>query len=112
MERLLAPWPLYTYTRGFETILANGSKLNLSVCFQIPSERQHLSEELDRVTHKELLLFIKGHLKRPSDDEIRRHLHWELVSFQDENNIPILRVEITRTEIPSPNSSSPDAIYG
>jgi hypothetical protein len=112
VNRLLKTWPLHAYTHSFETILADESKLNLSVCFQIPSERQHLSDELDRITHKELLLFMKRHSKRPSDDEIREHLHWELVSFQDENDIPILRVDITATERPNTDPSpSPGGIY-
>lgn len=86
--------PLYAYNTEFTTVLADNSILKTAIHFQIPNDRQSIIEQLNRVTEKEMLLFVGPRNIPPSGSEVQNQLHIALVQFQHENQIQILRVEV------------------
>ena len=106
VERLLAPFTLHAYPTEFTLLLADNSTVKTTVHFQIPADKQILIEQLNHVTSKELLIFAARKHKRPTATELQNHLHLALVEFQNENDIAVLRVEIS-ANIHFPKNSSP-----
>jgi hypothetical protein len=51
-------------------------------------------EQLNRVTEAKLIDFTQRFTEPPSRSTIEEYLNRELVQFQDENNVPIMRVNI------------------
>ena len=108
-EELLKPWVLTTITRTFQAVLANDkTKVTIAITFQIPKLNEALLPELVKITEKELLLDINRYTQPPSPYEIQKQLHWNLVGFQNENNIAVLRIDVVPT-VP-PDSATPGSI--
>lgn len=103
--QLRKPIFLDAYNTDFTCPLADRSVIRLTVHFQIPRElnmpsaygdpqSSHFVEQLNRVTEAKLVMYAERFTDPPSKTEIREHLHLELAQFQNENNVPVLRVDI------------------
>jgi hypothetical protein len=54
-----------------------------------------MSDQLDRVTEKEFLIFAGPQLTPPTAHEIQDHLQKRLLRFQDEYQVLLIRVEVS-----------------
>ena len=96
------PIPLHVYNREFTAPLADNSVVRTNIFFTLPVSLARLDAQLDTVTEKEFLIFVATKTTPPSAQEIENHLCSRLVTFQDENQIPVLRVEVSlHIHIPS-----------
>ena len=97
------PITLHVYNREFTAPLADNSVVKSNIFFSLPLSMAHKDAQLDTVTEKEFLIFCATKPSPPSAKEIEDHLCTRLVSFQDENQIPVLRVEVSlHLHIPAP----------
>ena len=99
---------LDAYLIEFTAPLADRSTLLISVHFQIPRELDtsiplsygtpppfsHLVKQLNRVIEVKLITYVQQFTEPPSRLAIEDHLKHELVRFQDENKVAVLRVEV------------------
>jgi hypothetical protein len=99
---------LDAYLIEFTAPLADRSTLLISVHFQIPRELDtslplsygtpppfpNLVKQLNRVIEVKLITYVQQFTEPPSRLAIEDHLNHELVRFQDENKIAVLRVEV------------------
>lgn len=99
--------PLYAYNTNFLAPLADGSRLTITIHFQLPAAHQAVMdqyrmtetpspcmEQLNRVTENLLIPFVFQLTKPPSPGDVEEHLHVNLVRFQNECNLPVLRVNV------------------
>jgi hypothetical protein len=85
--------PLHSFNTDFTAPLADDTTLQVTVHFQIPSSVGD-TEQLNRITENILVPFCLPLSKPPVASQIEEHLQTRLVQFQDENNIPVLRVNV------------------
>lgn len=102
------PIPLDAYNTEFTCPLADRSMLRATVHFQIPRElnysapatytapaaSSHFVEQLNRVTEAKLITYTQDFAEPPSRLEIEKYLNHQLVQFQDENDVRVLRVSV------------------
>jgi hypothetical protein len=97
------PITLHVYNREFTAPLADNSVVKTNIFFSLPLSMSHKDAQLDTVTEKEFLIFCATKANPPSAKEIEDQLCTRLVSFQDENQIPVLRVEVSlHIHVPAP----------
>jgi hypothetical protein len=105
LEKLRAPIPLFSYNVEFTAPLLDNSTIRITVYFQIPRElggstqdpKYAVSasmEELNRLTENILIRFCKPLDKPPPEAALQDHLSHELVRFQDENKVAVLRIDV------------------
>ncbi len=109
VERHRALIPLDAYNTEFVCLLANRSTIRITVHFQIPQElnastsaspygsapaTSHFVEQLNRVTEASLISFCRTFTSPPSESRVEDHLQRDLVRFQNENNVAVLRVNV------------------
>jgi hypothetical protein len=105
------PMPLHVYNREFTAPLADNSVVKTNIFFSLPLSMSHKDAQLDTVTEKEFLIFCAAKASPPSAKEIEDRLCTRLVSFQDENQIPVLRVEVSlHIHIPAPKPKGGGAV--
>jgi hypothetical protein len=115
---------LDAFSTEFTAPLADRSSIiRITVHFQIPlTLNPHISgstdrpappsrfvEQLNRVAEVKLITYTQRFDAPPSAGEIEEYLNRELVQFQDENAVPILRVAVPFT-IPVPPSDKPKGV--
>jgi hypothetical protein len=104
------PTTLHAYPTAFTLLLADNSTTDTVVHFEIPADRQGVIEQLNRVTEKELLIFAADKRTPPEAAAIEDYLHRALVRFQNENQLSVLRVQVTvHLHIKKPEG--PGALY-
>jgi hypothetical protein len=97
------PMTLHVYNREFTAPLADNSVVKTNIFFSLPLSMAHKDNQLDTVTEKEFLIFCATKASPPSGKDVEDYLCRRLVSFQDENQIPVLRVEVSlHIHIPAP----------
>jgi hypothetical protein len=95
---------LDAYNTEFTAPLADRSMVCITVHFHIPREHNipinsqgtapHLVEQLNRVTEAKLVVFTQLLTEPPSRLVIQDYLNRELVQFQDDNHVDVLRVQV------------------
>jgi hypothetical protein len=85
---------LHTYNTEFTAPLADRSTLRVTVHFQIPRNFTPLVEQLNRVAEAKLIVYTQEFFAPPSRLDIEGVLNRELVRFQNENEVPVLRVQV------------------
>jgi len=95
---------LDAYNTEFTAPLADRSMVCITVHFHIPREHNipvnspgaapHLVEQLNRVTEAKLVVFTQLLTEPPSRLAIQEYLNRELVQFQDDNHVDVLRVQV------------------
>jgi len=94
---------LDAYNTEFTAPLADRSMVCITVHFHIPRELNtpinpqaapHLVEQLNRVTEAKLVVFTQLLTEPPSRLVIQEYLNRELVQFQDDNHVDVLRVQV------------------
>jgi|SRR5580704_7223689 hypothetical protein len=93
---------LDAYNTEFTAPLADRSMVCITVHFHIPREHNmpinaqapHLVEQLNRVTEAKLVVFTQLLAEPPSRLAIQEYLNRELVQFQDDNHVDVLRVQV------------------
>jgi hypothetical protein len=100
--------PLDAYNTEFTSPLADRSTVRITVHFQVPrnlssvapspygppSLPSHFVEQLNRVTEAKLITYTQSFTDPPSRLTIEDFLNRELVQFQNENNVLVLRVSV------------------
>ena len=86
--------PLLAFNTEFTAVLADASTISTTVLFQIPTVRSGITDNLNRITEAILLRFARDRGTPPTPREIEDHLETALVQFQNENQIPVLRVQV------------------
>ena len=106
IELISKPFPLDTSHFEFTSPLGDRSTIRITVQFQLPAEltatsmyNSHiipsaLVENLNRITESKLVIFTQVFDQPPSRLELQDFLNRELVQFQYENNISIMRVTV------------------
>ena len=89
------PLPSHIYNREYTAPLADNSVIRTNIFFTLPLAFAHKDQQLDTFTEKEFLIFVATKTKPPTAEELQNHLSKKLRPFQDENQIPFLRVEIS-----------------
>lgn len=89
------PIPLHVYNVEYDSVLTDNSTLKTNIFFSLPTAQANLSEQLKRFAEKEILIFTAPLKGPPTAAQIQDHLHQRLLRFQDENLIPVLRVEVS-----------------
>jgi hypothetical protein len=103
VEQKALPLTLHLYNREYTAPLADNSVIRTNIFFTLPTALAHKDQQLDTFTEKEFLIFVARKLTPPTAEEIQNHLSKKLLPFQDENQIPVLRVEVSlHIHIPSP----------
>jgi hypothetical protein len=104
IELLSKTFPLDAQHFEFTAPLSDRSTIRITVRFELPSEltattsynsqtiQSALVENLNRITESKLVIYTQTFEKPPSRLELQDFLNHELVQFQDENNISIMRV--------------------
>jgi hypothetical protein len=100
--------PLDAYNTEFVSPLADRSTVRITVHFQVPRALNsvapstygtpqlpsHFVEQLNRVTEAKLITFTQSFGDPPSRLELEDFLNRELVQFQNENSVPVLRANV------------------
>jgi len=99
--------PLYAYNTNFMVKFADHSLADITVHFQIPRDKgihtsdyrgcdqtQEFIEQLNRVTENILTPFCLRCPTLPDESVVQEHLHKELVTFQNENFVSVLKVNV------------------
>jgi hypothetical protein len=101
--------PLDAYNTEFVSPLADRSTVRITVHFQIPRALSgsavptpygppplpsHFVEQLNRVTEAKLITYTQSFEDPPSRLELEDFLNRELVQFQNENSVPVLRASV------------------
>jgi hypothetical protein len=115
--------PLYAYNTNFMVTFADRTLADITVHFQIPRDRgpqtkdytgaEHPSEfmeQLNRVTENILTPFCLRCPKLPEESVVEEQLHKALVTFQNENCIPVLKVNVPII-LPVEPPPKPKAVY-
>lgn len=115
--------PLYAYNTNFMVKFADHSLADITVHFQIPRDRgthtkdytgseqpSEFIEQLNRVTENILTPFCLRCPALPDPSVVQDHLHKELVTFQDENCVPVLKVNVPII-LPVQPPPQPKAVY-
>lgn len=108
LEKIPLIYALDAYNTEFTSPLADRSTLRITLHFQIPrhlniilpspygqqNESPHFVEQLNRITEAKLVRYTQRFTDPPSHLEIEDYLSRELAQFQDENNVPVLRLSV------------------
>ena len=96
MTALSQQLTLNAYNTEFTAPLADRSTLRITVHFQLPSVLAvpAFVEQLNRVTDVKLVVYAQESSAPPSRLQIEEYLNRELAQFQEENNIPVMRVNV------------------
>lgn len=106
IELLSKPFALTPVHTEFPSPLSDRSTIRITVQFELPSElaatysynsqtiQSALVENLNRITETKLVMYTQSFEQPPSRMEIEDFLNRELVQFQDENDISIMRVTV------------------
>lgn len=95
--------PVDAYNTDFACPLADHSTVRITVHFQIPRELNtgrdtsspsHFVEQLNRVTEVKLVTHTQQFSVPPPKEQVEHYLQTELVQFQNENSVSILRVNV------------------
>jgi hypothetical protein len=89
------PLPSHIYNREYTAPLADNSVVRTNIFFTLPAAFSNRDQQLDTFTEKEFLIFVATKTVPPTAAEIQDHLAKRLRPFQDENQIPFLRVEVS-----------------
>lgn len=95
ISALTSPIHLHTYNREFTAPLADNSTVTTNIFFTLPAAQESMSDQLDRVTEKEFLIFVAPQLTPPTAREIQDHLQKSLLRFQDEYQVLLIRLEVS-----------------
>jgi hypothetical protein len=93
---------LDVYNTEFTSLLADNSLLRTTIHFEMPSvlaratsgQSSYHVEQLNRVTETILLRFAAAKATPPTAQEIENHLETNLVQFQNEKQIAVLRLKV------------------
>lgn len=87
--------PLLVYDAEFTCPLANRSTIVITVHFQVPySLDPFVRDIMSRVVKAKLIMFTQQLANMPERDTVKDFLETDLVQFQDENKISVLRVDV------------------
>jgi hypothetical protein len=100
--QLNQPLTPHVYNTEYHAPLADSSVVKTNIFFTLPLSHSNKDQQLNTVTEKEFLIFVGTKSSPPTGEELQDHLAKKLLSFQDENQIPFLRVEVSlHIHIPS-----------
>lgn len=88
---------LNAYHTEFTSVVGDNSTVKTTIQFQMPSALLDYSnevEQLNRITETLLLRYVASRKEPPLAQEIETYLEQELVQFQNERNIAIIRLSI------------------
>ena len=97
---------LDAYNREFISLLADRSTLHTAIHFEMPThlamqvpgvpetQSTYHVEQLNRVTETLLVRFVAPMTDPPTRSEIEDHLEINLLQFQNEKRIPVLRLKV------------------
>jgi hypothetical protein len=100
--------PTDHYNTEFTTVMADNSLMRTTIHFELPTALAGLPyhvEQLNRITETLLLRFVVTKREPPTAAEIEDHLKIMLVQFQDERQIPILRLLVAANIHVTPEKS-------
>jgi len=98
---------LHAYNTEFTSVLADNSLHLTVILFQIPTNFQGIIEQLNRITEGIILRFVAAKSKPVTGIELEEHLRTNLVQFQDENKLSVLRLQVvTHVHAPAKRSLS------